>query len=144
MSQEEQFRQLKMAWPAGLPAGRSRARYRQNLAPLSTRVGRGEFITPPWRPKSRIPAGRFWAALRERPELTAGVSPSRGHGVARRAEVPSSQPGLRAHRAGVPCIGHALTRAGRSITEKPGLQALVMATDASRETSLTDVVVTEL
>ena len=72
------------------------------------------------------------------------VSPSRGHGVARRAEVPSSQPGLRAHRAVVPCIGHALTRAGRSITEKPGLQALVMATDASRETSLTDVVVTEL
>jgi hypothetical protein len=61
-----------------------------------------------------------------------------------RAEVPSSQPGLRAHRAVVPCIGHALTRAGRSITEKPGLQALVMATDASRETSLTDVVVTEL
>ena len=72
------------------------------------------------------------------------VSPSRGHGVARRAEVPSSQPGLRAHRAVVPCIGHALTRAGRSITEKPGLQALVMATDAPRETSLTDVVVTEL
>ena len=66
------------------------------------------------------------------------------HGVARRAEVPSSQPGLRAHRAVVPCIGHALTRAGRSITEKPGLQALVMATDAPRETSLTDVVVTEL
>ena len=59
-----------MAWPAGLPAGRSRARYRQKLAPLSTRVGRGEFITPPWRPKSRIPAGRFWAALRERPGLT--------------------------------------------------------------------------
>ena len=62
MSQEEQFRQLKMAWPAGLPAGRSRARYRQNLAPLSTRVGRGEFITPPWRPKSQIPASRFWVA----------------------------------------------------------------------------------
>ena len=91
-----------MAWPAGLPAGRSRARYRQKLAPLSTWAGKGEFITPPCRPKSQIPAGRFWA-LREKPVL-GGDSSGYNHLLA-----------VLKYSAGTSHIKVKLVRAARSV-----------------------------